>query len=461
MHTDTSLNKHEPSQKDIILKILFLASTFLLMMMCLVVWRPLKIAIFAKTVGAQFIPNAKLISLLFVIPLIIFYSKLVDWLRRHQLLYWFTIFHGLGGLIFYFFISHPVYGIANTQTSSDRFVGWAFYIFMESFDAFFSTTFWSFADSICNPKDAKNYYGYIVAGSKIGGIIAAGALYFIIGSSSSTEHITLIPNALLFGSLSLFAAAVSIYFLMRNVSGKYMHGYEVVYQLEKGKPVESKGFWASVKGMFDGLWVILKNPYVAGIFSMVIFYEVVIVIFDFWVVIYADKLNQTVGGMTGYYAFYYFVMNLIGLVVCLFGTTPMLRFFGLRLSLLAFPLICFIFLVLTLMWPTAQVFFWVLVILRAFNYALNHPTREVLYIPTTKEIKFKSKAWTDAFGSRIAKSFGSVFNVLLKHTSRATALLSSLFLNLGLASLWLVIAYLLGRKLQDAIDNKKVIGKED
>jgi hypothetical protein len=39
--------------------------------------------------------------------------------------------------------------------------------------------------------------------------------------------------------------------------------------------------------------------------------------------------------------------------------------------------------------------------------------------------------------------------------------LSSLFLNLGLASLWLVIAYLLGRKLQDAIDNKKVIGKED
>ncbi|KKQ33116.1 MAG: Plastidic atp adp transporter [candidate division TM6 bacterium GW2011_GWF2_37_49] len=461
MHTDSSLNKQEPSKKEILLKILFLASTFLLMMMCLVVWRPLKIAIFAKIVGAQFIPNAKLFSLLFVIPLIIFYSKLVDWLRRHQLLYWFTLFHGIGGLIFYFFISHPVYGIANTQASSDRLVGWAFYIFMESFDAFFSTTFWAFADSICNPKDAKNYYGYIAAGSKIGGIIAAGGLYFIIGSSSNTEQIAIIPNVLLFGSCSLFAAALAIYFLMRNVSGKYMHGYEVVYQLEKTKSIESVGFWASVKGLFDGLWVIIKNPYVAGIFSMVVFYEIVIVIFDFWVVLYADKMNATVGGMTGYYAFYYFVMNLVGLAVCLLGTTPMLRFLGLRFSLLAFPLICFMFLAFTLLFPTAQVFFWVLVGLRAFNYALNHPTREVLYIPTTKEIKFKAKAWTEAFGTRIAKSFGSGFNVLLKSTSRATAFLSSLVLSLGLASVWLVIAYLLGRRLQDAIDNKKIIGKED
>lgn len=459
MHTVS--NKYEQTPRDLLLKVLFLSTAFLLMMMCLVVWRPLKIAIFAKIVGAQFIPNAKLISLLFVIPMIIFYSKLVDWLRRHQLIYWFTIFHGIGGLIFYFLISHPVYGIANTLASSDRLVGWAFYIFMESFDAFFATTFWAFADSICNPKDAKNYYGYIVAGSKIGGIIAAGGLYFIIGAASDVEQIALIPSVLLFGSGSLFAAAFSIYFLMRKVSGRYMHGYEEVYQLEKCKKADVDGFWNSVKGMFDGLWIILKNPYVAGIFSMVVFYEVVIVIFDFWVVLYADKMHQTVGGMTGYYAFYYLVMNSIGLIVCLFGTTPMLRFLGLRLSLFAFPLICFIFLFFTLISPTAQVFFWVLVGLRAFNYALNHPTREVLYIPTTKEIKFKAKAWTDAFGSRIAKSFGSAFNVMLKNTSKATALFSSLALSLSLASLWLIIVYLLGRTLQDAIDNKKVIGKKD
>jgi AAA family ATP:ADP antiporter len=371
------------------------------------------------------------------------------------------LFHGIGGLIFYFLISHPVLGIANTQASSDRLVGWAFYIFMESFDAFFSTTFWAFADSICSTNDARRYYGYVVAGSKIGGIIAAGALYLLIGASSVSEQIYLIPNALLFGSGTLFAAALSIYLLMRNVSGRYMHGYEEVYKLEKQKTTHSKGFFNAVKNSFDGLWVIVKSPYVMGIFSLVIFYEVTIVIFDFWVVMYADTLHQSVGGLTGYYAFYYLVMNAIGLIVCLFGTTPALRFLGLRLSLFAFPLICFMFLLFTLLFPTAQVFFWVLVGLRAFNYALNHPTREILYIPTTKEIKFKAKAWTDAFGSRIAKSFGSVFNVMVKNTSKAAAIFSSLTLTLGLASIWLVVVYLLGRKLQDAIDNKKVIGNKD
>jgi AAA family ATP:ADP antiporter len=120
---------------------------------------------------------------------------------------------------------------------------------------------------------------------------------------------------------------------------------------------------------------------------------------------------------------------------------------------------CLIFLVVTLIWPTTGIIFWVLVGLRAGNYALNHPTREVLYIPTTKEIKFKAKAWTDAFGSRIAKSFGSIFNASLQNISAATALVSSVGLCLGLTSVWIVITYFLGRTLQYTIDNKKIIGE--
>ncbi len=140
-------------KRDVQLKIFYLAMTFLLMTMCLVIWRPLKSAVFPKMIGVHFIPDAKLYSLFFVIPLILFYSLLVDWLRRHHLLYCFALFYGIGGLIFAYFLAHPAYGIANTLIAPDRWVGWAFYFFMESFDAFFSTTFWAFADSISSPKD--------------------------------------------------------------------------------------------------------------------------------------------------------------------------------------------------------------------------------------------------------------------------------------------------------------------
>ncbi len=442
-------------------KVFYLSLTFLLMSACLVIWRPLKMAVFSKMVGAYLVPDAKLFSLLFVIPLILIYSKLVDWLRRHHLLYCFTIFHAVGGVIFAYFLAHPVYGISNTEVSSSRLLGWFFYFFMESFDAFFSTTFWSFADSVNNPKDAKNYYGFFVSGSKIGGIVSAAMLYLVLSHTTHSEQLLLLPKALMLGSFMLLGAAYSIYKLVTTVSDDYMHGYEAAYKLEKHKTREKNGFLSSLRGALDGLVIMIQKPYVLGIFSLVVFYDVMIVIFDWWVALQADASIATVGGMTQYYAFYYFLMNLIGLIISFFGTTPLLRLIGIRLSLFIFPLICLVLLITTYLFPTTHMFFAVLVILRSFNYALNHPTREVLYIPTTKDIKFKAKTWTDAFGSRIAKSFGSIFNSTLKGAAPSVALLSSLGLSFTLTSLWLVVVYFLGKTLQNAIDNKQVIGQID
>lgn len=428
---------------------------------CLVIWRPLKMAVFSKMVGAYLVPDAKLYSLFIVIPLILFYSKLVDWLRRHHLLYCFTAFHAIGGIIFAYLLAHPVYGIANTEINSNRILGWAFYFFMESFDAFFSTTFWSFADSVNSPKDAKNYYGFLVSGSKIGGMASAAVLYLVLANSTHQDQLFFLPGALLVGSLMLFAAAGSIYKLITSVSDDVMHGYESAYRLEKHKKHGASGFMYAIKSSFDGLLIMIRKPYVLGIFSLVAFYEIMIVIFDWRVALHADATMQTVGEMTGYYAFYYFLMNLIGLAISFFGTTPLLRLMGIRFALMLFPLMCLLMLCVTALFPNPSMFFAALVLLRSFNYALNHPTREVLYIPTTKDIKFKAKTWTDAFGSRIAKSFGSIFNASLKGATPAFALLSSLSLSFGLTSLWLIIVYFLGKTLQNAIDNKRVIGQID
>lgn len=442
-------------------KVFYLALTFLLMSCTLVIWRPLQIAIFSKMIGATQIPEAKLYSLLFVIPLVLIYSKLVDWLRRHHLLYCFTISHAIGGIIFSYLFTHPVYGLANTQTSTDRWLGWAFYFFMESFNAFFSATFWSFADSVNNPKDAKNYYGFFTSGSKIGGIISAALLYLVLSLNSMSYETILLPGALFLGSLLLFAAAFALYLLVTRVPDTIMHGYEATYQLEKHKKraFERGDLWSVLKSSVDGLIIMLKKPYVLGIFSLVVFYETMIVIFDWWVALHASEQMPTVGAMTAFYAKYYFLMNLVGLFISFFGTTPILRLIGIRISLFLFPLLCLLMLTITYLFPTSGVFFAVLVSLRAFNYAFNHPTREFLYIPTTKDIKFKAKTWTDAFGSRIAKSFGSIFNKALKYTSPAFALVSGLSLSFCLTFLWLIIVYFLGKTLQEAINNKRVIGQ--
>ena len=78
---------------------------------------------------------------------------------------------------------------------------------------------------------------------------------------------------------------------------------------------------------------------------------------------------------------------------------------------------------------------------------------------SAKDIKFKAKTWTDAFGSRFAKTSGSIFNLAVSNLKPAIAFLASMMLSLGLTSLWLVIIYFLGKTLQKAIDNNQVIGE--
>lgn len=408
-------------------------------------------------VGPTYVPVAKLFSLFILIPLILLYSKLVDWLRRHHMLYCFTIGHGIVGTVFYFFLAHPTLGVSNTAISYDRWVGWAFYFFMESFDAFFATSFWSFADSVNNPKDARNYYGFFVSGSKIGGILSAGLLYSVI-TYSGYDSAFLLPKALLMGSCLLFAAAGSIYTLIKKVPENKMHGYEAVYQFEKSKKTEKRSFTQALAGAFEGLVISIKNPYVLGIFSLVFFYEIVIVVFDYLVMIQADAAHPTVSSLTAFYAFYYLMMNVIGLIISFLGTTPILRIFGLRLSLFACPVLTIALLIMTSLYPHGWVLVATLIGLRALNYALNHPTREVLYIPTVKEIKFKAKTWTDAFGSRIAKSSGSLFNMSMNNLPHAAAVISSISLSISITVVCFIITYFLGKKFQHCIDNKLVIG---
>lgn len=452
-------------KKEFRLKVFFQALTFALLTGCVAIWRPLKVGVFCKIVGASYIPEAKLYVLVFLIPLLLLYSKLVDWLKRHQLLYSFTLFHGIGGIIFYFLLSHPVYGIANTQTSPDRTLGWVFYFFMESLTAFLSTVFWSFADSVNNPKDAKNFYGIFVTGSKIGGIVSAGGLYLFITYMGATHGNAILINVLLVGSFMLLGAGLSVYFLIKKVPGYYMHGYEAVYQLEKKRDKKTKGkkinIIKSIKSSFEGLFIIFKNKYVLGIFSTIVFYEIMIVILDFRVAMTADTAYKTASGLTGYYALYYLLMNSFGLVVTIFGTTPILKLVGIRTTLIIFPIISAILIFTTYLYPTAGTFFIVLVLLRAIDYAFNHPTREILYIPTTKSVKFKAKAWNDAFGTRFAKSTGSTLNLFLRKLSTNLSLTISTIVIMGMISAWFAVVIFLGKVVHETISNKEIIGDEE
>src|SRR5690606_5040397 len=69
--------------------------------------------------------------------------------------------------------------------------------------------------------------------------------------------------------------------------------------------------------------------------------------------------------------------------------------------------------------------FWIMVLSKSFNYALNQPSIQQLYIPTTKDAKYKAKAFIEMFGSRGSKALGSGVNAMGKWMTPATFLMAS------------------------------------
>ncbi|MGA9530875.1 MAG: Npt1/Npt2 family nucleotide transporter [Candidatus Babeliales bacterium] len=439
-------------------KFIFLSLTFFCIIGAYTVVREIKDSIFAFVIGREYIPFAKLITLIAFIPCILLYSKLVDNMRRYYVLCFYSFLYAALMLVFAFFVAHPSIGILNTNATPYRWFGWLLYLFIEGYSPFVVSVFWAFANSISSPDEAKQNYGFVVAASKVGGMLTSAFAWFLLTKknhdgalffSDVFNHQLLLLTA----SVLLFIVVGLILALMRYVPGHFLHGYEVVYQLQKKKGLEK------TSGVFSGLVLLAQYPYVLGIFGMVYFYEVVTTVLSYLRVGIAKAQATTISDATGFLFQIIFFTHLVGLVISLVGTRSLLYRFGTKTCLLFIPLVSgFALMFFMFFQDSGRGLVVAFIILKAMNYAFSWPVRESLYIPTIKEIKFKSKSWIDAFGSKFAKTTGSAFNLFASHITMFSAYTVHGLFFTSVVMLWFVTAYLLGRRFETAIKRKEAIG---
>jgi AAA family ATP:ADP antiporter len=447
------------------LKVLLLTIAFFLIIGAYTVAKELKDSVFMHIVGKSYVPWAKWTFMIVLIPAIFLYAKMVDNMRRYNLLIFFSVLYGIVGLLFAYLLGHPTIGLYNSHTSGDRIFGWLFYFFIEGFSPFVVSVFWAFANSVNSPESAKRNYGIMVSGSKLGGVMSAGLAWYFLAAgdfSSSTNFVfsDVIKHQLIMGISSILLLIVPpiILLMMKKVPGQYLHGYEAAYKFEKLKSKEGK----TQTGMFSGIIMLLKYPYVMGIFGMVFFYEVIAQILSFMRLEVAQSNSSTLAGASSYLLELSFMYHLAGCFIALFGTSALLKKLGERICLILIPIISGI-LLLYLMTSNASPYALMVafVALKAINYAFSWPVRESLYIPTVKEIKFKSKSWIDAFGSKFAKSTGQGFNVAAEMLGPSLFLTAHSFFFTALIGGWFVTAFLLGKRFDKAVSNNEVIGAEE
>ena len=445
------------------LKVFFLSVMYCLIVAFYTISKEFKDSIFMNIVGRSYVPKAKFLVFFVLIPVIIFYSKLVDKLRRYQLLIFFTTLFGVLGLIFTMYLGHPTIGLPNTNQSPYRLFGWLLYFFIEGFSPFVLSVFWAFVNSINSPDSAKKNYGPLVSGSKIGGMLSAGTAWFFLSSSrfsSGGLASDVFNHQVILGVASVLLLLVPIVTIvfMKRVSGRYLHGYEAAYQHEKQKSKEGK-----VKtGIFAGLMMLLNYPYVLGIFGMVYFYEVIHAVLSYMRLGVAESISVSISQTSAFLLQVNFKMQCMGFLISLFGTGALLNRLGLRICLLLIPsftglLLCY----LIFSHNSSAAVIYAFIAIKSLNYAFSWPVREGLYIPTVKEIKFKSKSWIDAFGSKFAKTSGSAFNILASKLGSGFFLPVHAIFFASATIIWFLTAMLLGRRYDRAVMDNEVIGAEE
>jgi len=458
------------------LKLSLVALVFFIIIGSYTVVRTLKDSFFVSIVGLSYIPLAKFWSIIMLFPGVLIFSKLVDTVKRHQLLYIYSIFYGIGGLVIAYFLNHPIIGLPNEVASSSRLFGWFIYLFIEGFNPFLVSVFWSFAHSITDPKESKVNYPVIVAISKAGGMLFALLGCWILAGFSwmwtpALSEIARHQILLAVASLVLLLIPICIHILMVKVPRSALHGYEAAYReavdrqekitqshhkRERSLRGSFKSFKSAISGLFSGLTLLISYPYVLGMFSIVFFWEVINAYVSY------ERLNTgniTLATRTIEMLHQDFSIHAGGFLVAIFGTRILVELLGERKSLVLVPLITGILLAAhtSLVLSMGTVY----VLLRLMNFAFAVPLRERLYTITTKEIKFKSKSWIDSFGAKLAKGFGSGYNMIIGHISlgiRGT--FSAIFFS-TLISIWMVAAHLMGRSFEQAIAKNKVIGVDD
>jgi len=421
--------------------------------------RVLKDSIFINLVDKNSIPWAKTASLLFLFPLVIFYTKLLDKVSRERMFTILSVAYGVATLIFAVLLLSGAQAPAEVIAArtglaylGTKVLGYLWYVFVESYGSLVPALFWAFATDITSPDSAKKGFSLVVAIGQLGGIL--GPL-FISG----------LPKALGFSTsaVSLFVCSIVVVSVMLLLNNFLRVTPKNLLESFHGKN-EGSAEKEQEPGFFEGLKLLVRNNYLLAIFGVIFIFEMIVTIFDFNFKVLAATKYQGVE-LDAYLGSYGASVNFVALICLLLGISNITRILGVGVAIALMPIIFggALFGFITI--DSLDFLFALMVGSKAINYALNGPALKQLYIPTTHDVRFKAQAWIETFGSRGSKEAGSIFNMLLSPmqksmgvvAGRARYIALSGYVGFSLVAIWFFTALYLGKTYKKAVDEKRVV----
>lgn len=412
---------------------LLLALNIFLILTSYYIIKPVREALILQGGGAElksYMSAGQAILLLGAVP---FYAFLAAKFPRRKLINTVTLFF-IGCLVVFYLLAQVKVPL-----------GIIFYLWVGVFNLMVPAQFWAFANDLYSPEAGKRLFVIVAFGASLGAVLGAKIASFLI-APLGVYQLMIVASVLLLVSLILTNYIdVKSKNKPENTESPVPQHEEVIKKGSAFKLVfQSKYLLLIALLMLVLNWVNTTGEY---ILSRTIASAA------------SDAIqNGTSGGLTEgefigkFYADFFFVVNILGVVMQLFIVSRILKYFGVRIAILALPLLALGGYFVISFFPILSIVRWVKTAENATDYSLQNTVRHVLFLPTTREQKYKAKQAIDTFFVRA----GDVLSALLVYVG--TSFLSfgtkqfALF-NIALVLVWIVLAVLIGLENRSMISH--------
>jgi AAA family ATP:ADP antiporter len=309
------------------------------------------------------------------------------------------------------------------QTGAE-WVSVAFYIWGALLGILLTSQFWTLANGIYDPRQAKRLFGFIGGGVTLGGATGAAITALIIERVGS--------NALLLGSAFVLLASMAI---VSVVLGKEQQAAPSAAALAE----EERG--VSIGRALE----LLRGSRQIKLIAVVISFGALGAALIDQQLNMATEIFKGAGqadAMGQFLAQVRFYVSVAGFVLQVWVTPRIHRYLGIGFALLILPTNLaatagFIIAFQVLNAPAAAS-----VLDRSLRYTVDKTTREVLFLPLPSELRQEVKPFVDVTVDRLAKGLGAIMMlVLIQPWGMGLNWYQLSFVSIGLAVVWYFMAF--------------------
>ena len=316
-------------------------------------------------------------------------------------------------------------------------VGVPFFIWVGIFNVMIVAQYWALANDIYTPEQGKRLFAVVALGSNVGAWL--GALW----AGDFIRHLG--PYKLMLVAAGVLAGCVVVAEVINR------------RQVERA-PTAQAAVAEQPLGKEGGFQLIMRDRYLLMIALLIVVLNVVnttgeYILGKFVVAESIARFGSTEATLDarqrfigGFYGQFFSYVNLASFLLQMFAVSRIIKLLGVGGAMFVHPLVAFVGYLAVFRWPGLGAARICKTFDNTIDYSLGKTAQQALWLPTSREAKYKAKQAVDSFFVRA----GDVIQAGLVFTGERLAFAAPAFagINVALAGVWLGVVVLLNRQMR-------------